>query len=120
MTQLPVCSKEHVHADAVAKAREGMLPEKEYGDLSELYKCLADATRIRILHALEQRELCVCDVAQLLGMTKSAVSHQLRLLRMADLVRPRRDGQTVYYSLSDDHVRVLIDIGLSHIREEEK
>ena len=118
MAQAPVCSGEHMHADALESARRGRLPDGEYEELSELYKCLADTTRVRILHAVEARELCVCDIAVLLGMTKSAVSHQLRILRMADLVRPRRDGQTVYYAVSDDHVRTLIDIGLSPIREE--
>ena len=71
----------------------------------------------RLLHALEMHELCVCDLAALLGVTKSAVSHQLKTLRLANLVKPRRDGQVVYYSLADDHVRAILNMGFEHIRE---
>ena len=82
-----------------------------------LFKLFGDATRIQILHALESKEMCVCDLAVLLGVTKSAVSHQLQALRLANLVKFRRDGQIVYYSLADEHVKQIIDIGMEHLYE---
>ena len=85
--------------------------------LAELYKVLGDSTRIRILYALFEADLCVCDIAALLGMTQSAISHQLRALKNVRLVRSRREGKTVYYSLADSHVRTMIDQGLEHVLE---
>lgn len=115
-----VCTLECVHEDVCGRVSGAMTDIGEYTALAELYKCFADTTRVRILHALDISELCVCDIARVLGMTKSAVSHQLKLLRLADLVRYRREGQTVYYSLADEHVRTLLDMGLEHIREDGK
>ena len=117
MNRTPVCETESVHGSAVEAARKGMLDEEEYLDLSDVFKLFGDPTRLMILHALEQQELCVCDIAALLDLTKSAVSHQLKGLRIANLVKYRRDGQNVYYSLADGHVRAIIEIGLEHLHE---
>lgn len=84
-------------------------------DLSELFKVFGDATRIKILSALLDSEMCVCDISEMLGMGQSAVSHQLRILRSAGLVRPRREGKTVFYSLDDEHIELIYNIGLTHI-----
>lgn len=86
-------------------------------DLAELYRVFGDSTRIRILYALFESEMCVCDIAQVLGMSISAISHQLRVLKQARLVKYRREGKTVFYSLSDDHVRSIIDQGIGHVEE---
>ncbi len=91
--------------------------EDELCDLAELFKVFGDSTRIRILFALFRSEICVCDLAELLQMTQSAVSHQLRILKQARLVKSRREGKQVYYFLADDHVRTIIDQGLDHIQE---
>ena len=112
-----LCEGEVIHEDAVAEVRAGMSGAEEYIRLSELLRLFGDATRVKLLHALELRELCVCDLAALLGVTKSAVSHQLKALRLANLVRFRREGQVVYYSLADDHVRHILEMGFEHIRE---
>ena len=94
------------------------MPDEEMlYDLAELYKVFGDSTRIKILYALFESELCVCDIARVLSMTQSAISHQLRLLKESKLVRNRRDGKTVYYSLADDHVRTVINQGMDHILE---
>ena len=118
MNSLPICEDEQVHESAVTFCREHMLEEGEYLDLADVFKLFGDPTRLMILHALEQGELCVCDIAELLGLTKSAVSHQLKGLRIANLVKFRREGQNVYYSLADGHVRSIIEIGLEHLHEE--
>ncbi|MBE6032238.1 MAG: winged helix-turn-helix transcriptional regulator [Firmicutes bacterium] len=94
-----------------------MLPKDEYLRMAALFKLFGDGTRIQILHALEQKEMCVCDLAALLGMTKSAISHQLKGLRMANLVKFRKDAQVVYYSLADDHVKAILDTGFEHLWE---
>ena len=112
------CDCELIHEDKVNEVKSKMLSDDEYLDLSDLFKMFADSTRVRILHALEKSELCVCDLANLLNMTKSAISHQLQSLRLMNLVKFRKEGQVVYYSLKDDHVKTLIDIGFEHISEE--
>ena len=94
-----------------------MQTKDEYIELAALFKIFGDGTRVQILHALEQSEMCVCDLAVLLGVTKSAVSHQLKALRMANLVKFRREAQTVYYSLADDHVKQILDMGFDHLNE---
>lgn len=111
------CDCEVIHEDRVNEVREKMSDTTEYLKLSELYKLFGDCTRIRILHALELNELCVCDLAALLGLSKSAVSHQLKVLRLSNLVKFRREGQIIYYSLADDHVKEIINIAMEHIRE---
>ena len=91
--------------------------KEELYDLAELFRIFGDSTRIRILYVLFESEMCVCDIAQLLGMTQSAISHQLRLLKNARLVKARREGKTVFYALADDHVKTIIGQGLDHVRE---
>lgn len=117
MEQTPFCDREVIHKEAVADARTKMYEAEEYTRLASLLKLLGDPTRAKLLHALELRELCVCDLAALLGVTKSAVSHQLKMLRLANLVTFRREGQVVYYALADDHVRAILETGFEHIRE---
>lgn len=102
----------------VSSVKEKMPSDDTIYDLSELYKVFGDSTRTKILSALEISELCVCDIALCLNMTKSAVSHQLRILRTAKLVKPRKVGKVVYYSLDDDHVSQILECGLSHINEQ--
>ena len=94
-----------------------MPPDETLYDLAELFKVFGDSTRIRILYALFEAELCVCDIAQLLGLSQTAVSHQLRVLKNSKLVKFRREGKTVFYSLADDHVRRIIGQGMEHIEE---
>ena len=86
-------------------------------ELADLFRVFGDSTRIRILYVLFEAEMCVCDIAALLGMTQSAISHQLRALKNARLVKARREGKTVFYSLADDHVKTIIDQGLEHVAE---
>lgn len=107
----------HVHEDIVHRVNEIMPCEEELFDLSELFKIFGDSTRIRILYVLFESEMCVCGIAELLGMTQSAISHQLQVLKKAKLVRYRREGKTIFYSLSDDHVRTILGQGMEHITE---
>lgn len=111
------CDCDVIHEEVVNDVREKMQSEKDYVRLSSLYKMFGDPTRMKILHALLHSEMCVCDLAVLLGITKSAVSHQLKALRMANLVQYRKVGQIVYYSLADDHVKLIINMGMEHIYE---
>ena len=107
----------HAHKETVDKVNSDMPDEELLYDLAELYKVFGDGTRIRILYVLFEAEMCVCDIAQVLSMTTSAISHQLKVLKQAHLVKYRREGKTVFYSLSDDHVRSILDQGLEHISE---
>ena len=107
----------HVHDQVVEKVKETLPPDEVLGPLSELFKIFGDATRIRILMVLFQSEVCVYDLAKLLNMTQSAISHQLRLLKQARLVTSRREGKIVFYSLADSHVRTMLNQGMEHIRE---
>ncbi len=111
------CDCDVIHEEVVSEIREKMLPKKEYLELAALFKLFGDGTRTQILHALAQGEMCVCDLAVLLGLTKSAVSHQLKALRLANLVKFRREAQIVFYSLADDHVKDILHIGLTHLHE---
>ncbi len=113
----PSCDCEVIHDETVSEVRELMRSKDDYLQLASLFKMFGDGTRIQILHALEQKEMCVCDLAVLLGVTKSAVSHQLKALRLANLVKFRREAQIIYYSLADDHVKEIIDLGLEHLDE---
>ncbi len=117
MKQSFSCDCDVIHEDIVNAVREKMQPKEEYLKLASLFKMFGDGTRIQILHALEQDEMCVCDLAVLLGVTKSAVSHQLKALRLANLVKFRREAQIVYYSLADDHVKEILDKGFTHLYE---
>ena len=107
----------HAHKETVDKVNSDTPDEELLYDLAELYKVFGDSTRIRILYVLFEAEMCVCDIAQVLSMTTSAISHQLKVLKQAHLVKYRREGKTVFYSLSDDHVRSILDQGLEHISE---
>ena len=111
------CEFMHVHDEIVAKVEKSMPSEDTLYDLTELFRIFADSTRVRILYVLFVAEMCVCDIAKLLGMTQSAISHQLRALKNAKLVKSRRDGKTVFYSLADDHVRAIMEMGLEHVEE---
>ena len=111
------CDTEHVHTSAVERVRESIPDEDTLYDLTELFRIFGDSTRVRILYALWTTELCVCDIAAVLGISQSAVSHQLRALKNVRLVKARRDGRTVYYSLDDSHVQTMIGQGLEHVRE---
>ena len=111
------CQCEIIHEDTVKEVAEKLSGKDEYISLASLFKMFGDGKRAKMLHALELHEMCVCDLAALLGITKSAVSHQLKALKLANLVKFRREGQIVYYSLADDHVKTIIDIGFDHLRE---
>ncbi|SFR69345.1 ArsR/SmtB family transcription factor [Anaeromicropila populeti] len=106
-----------VHPDIVENVFSKMPEEENLYDLAELFKVFGDSTRIKILYVLFEQEMCVCDIAQILNMTQSAISHQLRVLKQNRLVKYRREGKTVIYSLSDDHVRTIMDQGMEHISE---
>ncbi|MDD3899593.1 MAG: metalloregulator ArsR/SmtB family transcription factor [Syntrophomonadaceae bacterium] len=116
-TELPSCSSNVVHEEIVARVKEEMPREESLYDLAELFKVFGDTTRVKILYALFAAEMCVCDIAALLNMSQSAISHQLRVLKQARLVKFRRQGKVVYYSLDDDHVKQIFDQGLTHINE---
>lgn len=111
------CSCNIIHEDVVNEVRLKMPEEVNLYDLAELFKVFGDSTRIRILWALTEAEMCVCDIAALLNMTQSAISHQLRVLKQTRLVKHRKDGKIVYYSLDDEHIRHIFDQGLIHINE---
>ncbi|MBQ7828555.1 MAG: helix-turn-helix transcriptional regulator [Clostridia bacterium] len=108
---------ECVHGDVVNETLEKMPPDEELYDLAELFKVFGDSTRIRILYALFESELCVGDIAELLRLSQTAVSHQLRVLKSNKLVKFRRDGKAVFYSLADDHVCRILNQGLEHVEE---
>ncbi len=112
-----ICDCEVIHADIVEKVKKNMPEESVLYDLSDFFKVLGDSTRVKILWALDEHEMCVCDLAALLNMTKSAISHQLRSLKQANLVKFRRKGKIVFYSLADDHVKQIYEMGLEHIKE---
>ena len=111
------CDFIHAHEEIVEKVRQELPDEDTLYDLSELFRIFGDSTRIRILYVLFEAEMCVCDIAALLGMTQSAISHQLRALKNARLVKARREGKTVFYSLADDHVKTIVFQGLEHVTE---
>ena len=114
----PVCCETvEVHEDLLRIVEQTMPEETELYDLADLFKVFADSTRIRILFVLFESEVCVCDLAKVLNMTQSAVSHQLRILKQNKLVKNRREGKSIFYSLADDHVRTIISMGREHILE---
>ncbi len=112
-----MCEFSHVHEDVVKVVRENMPDEDTLFDLAEVFKIFGDSTRIKILYVLFETELCVCDIAQLLNMNQSAISHQLRILKQAKLVQSRREGKSIFYSLSDKHVWTILNQGMEHITE---
>jgi ArsR family transcriptional regulator len=111
------CDCSVIHEETVRRVRESLPDEGGLYELADLFKVFSDSTRIRILAALAESELCVCDVAYLLDLTQSAVSHQLRTLKQTKLVRSRREGRIVFYSLADGHVKSILALGLSHVTE---
>jgi len=114
---VPCCGEEQVHTDAVEQVRALLPPDEQLYDLAELFKIFGDSTRVKILYALLESELCVCDLAQLMDVTQSAVSHQLRVLKNSKLVKFRREGKTIYYSLADAHVVSILNQGMEHVME---
>ena len=112
------CETRELHEDLLHIVSEKLPQEEELYDLAELFKVFGDATRIRILYVLFEAEVCVCDLAEALNMTQSAISHQLRILKQNKLVKSRREGKSVFYSLADGHVRTIIDQGREHIEED--
>ena len=111
------CRVRVIHLDRVEQARRDTVSEKEIDRMSSIYKILGDPSRLKIVMALKNVEMCVCDLAAFLGLTESAVSHQLRRFRDLALVKSRREGQVIYYSLDDEHVAQLLNIGLEHVTE---
>ena len=112
-----VCDVDVIHADVVAEVRDAMPGEDIVFDVADFFKVLGDSTRVGILSALRLHEMCVCDLAVLLNMTKSAISHQLRTLRHTKLVKFRREGKNVFYSLNDQHINDILEIAAEHLRE---
>ncbi|MEG1404327.1 MAG: metalloregulator ArsR/SmtB family transcription factor [Oscillospiraceae bacterium] len=111
-------AKIHNHNERVCMVRESLPQDETLFNLADLFKLFGDTTRIKILYALSESELCVCAIAELLSMTQSAISHQLKALKDGKLVKGRREGKEMYYALADDHVRQIIDCGYEHIMEE--
>ena len=114
------CEFKHIHQDIIETVRENMPEEDMLVDLAELFKVLGDQTRIKIIFILFKEEMCVCDIADLLDMTHSSISHQLRVLKQARLVKFRKEGKTVFYSLDDCHISQIFSCGLEHIEERYK
>lgn len=112
-----ICEEVHVHEDVVTRIKDELLTSDQYNELSTLFKMFADPTRLKILSLLFREELCVCDISCLLEMTQSAVSHQLSVLRQNRLIKYRRDGKNIYYSLDDEHIQLIYNAGLSHVLE---
>ena len=112
------CEETEVHEDAVEQVRSQLPQDEVLYDLAELFKIFGDSTRVKILYALLESELCVCDIAKLMDLSQSAVSHQLRVLKASKLVKFRREGKTIYYSLADNHVVSILNQGMEHIEEE--
>jgi DNA-binding transcriptional ArsR family regulator len=106
-----------IHNDAVVKSKKHMLDDEVLLDLADFFKMFSDSTRVKIINSLLHTELCVCDIAFILGMTKSAISHQLHSLRASKLVKSRRDGKVIFYSLDDSHIKTIISKGIEHVSE---
>lgn len=118
MEFLDKCDCKHVHKESVDLVRKFIINDDEAYRLSEFFKVFSDNNRIKIMNALINCELCVCDLAEIMNMSQSATSHQLKVLRQAKLVKPRREGKTIFYSLDDEHIKDILVEGLEHIREE--
>ncbi len=112
-----VCETVYVHEDTIKEVQEEILNEPLNDKISRFFKAISDPTRMKILYALKRHELCVCDISVILDMTQSAISHQLKTLRDVDLVRTRRDGKTIFYRLADDHVHLIFDQAIKHLKE---
>ena len=116
-TEVECCDIFQIHEELVKKAEENILDEDRLKELAEFFKVFANTTRLRILRVLFQSEMGVCDLADVLGMTQSAISHQLRILKQMKLVKNRREGKTVFYSLADGHIQTIMNQGMEHIME---
>ena len=116
MSDKMICSEKHIH-EYTLRINQDLIDFKNFNKMSELFKIFGDPTRLKILFVLFEKEVCVCDIANIVGMQQSAVSHQLRVLKQANLVKYRRDGKTIYYSLSDDHVKTIFAQAKEHIEE---
>ena len=117
MKAIETCDSEVIHEDTVKKVKATFPKDELLFDLADFYKIFGDTTRVKILYALDKSELCVCDISVLLGMSVSAVSHQLKTLRDSNLVKTKREGKVVYYSLADDHVKSILECGIEHLEE---
>ena len=115
--EIECCETSEVHEELLKIVREKLPADEQLYDLAELFKVFGDSTRIRILFVLFESEVCVCDLAAALNMTVSAVSHQLKILKQNKLIKSRREGRSVFYSLADDHVRTIVSQGMEHIEE---
>ena len=115
--EIECCEVTEVHEELLRAVTAGMPPEEQLSALAELFKVFGDYTRIRILYLLFESEVCVCDIAEALSMTQPAISHQLKILKQAGLVKNRREGKSVFYSLADGHVRTIIAQGMEHVAE---
>lgn len=115
---IEICENKEIHADLLKQVRDTLPEEDRLYDLAELFKTFGDSTRIRILFVLFEAEVCVCDIAEALHMTQSAISHQLRILKQSKLIKSRREGKSIFYSLADDHVKTIIAQGMEHILED--
>lgn len=113
----PACDLMFVHEDKIGHVLQALPNDEQLYDLADLFRMFGDTTRVKILYVLFESELCVCDIAKLLHLSQSAVSHQLRVLKDAKLVRFRREGKTVFYTLDDDHVRTILSLGMEHVCE---
>ena len=109
-----------IHQEVVDRVRDVMPNDDTLLDLADAFKLFSDSTRLKILYALMEAEMCVCDISVLLGMTKSSVSHQLRVLKQSNLVKYRKAGRVIYYSLADEHVRTICQMGMAHVLEEDE
>ena len=111
------CETKHIHLDTVKEVQKNMIKDNQLEKVSQLFKIISDPTRIKMLYVLEKHELCVCDISVILNMTQSAISHQLKTLKDANLVKNRRDGKTIFYQLADEHVHLIFNQALTHINE---
>ncbi len=116
-SEIEVCQGNNVHQDVVNQVTQQLPDEELVKDIAEFFKILGDPTRIRIINILFIKEMCVCDISEIMGMNQSAISHQLKTLKQANLVKYRKEGKSVYYSLSDEHVIQIFDQGMIHIKE---
>lgn len=114
-----ICDCNVIHQDSVNKILKQMLSDNLFYKISDFYKILGDTTRIKILYALDKNEMCVCDIANVLSMSKSSISHQLGTLRRSGIVKCRKEGKEVYYMLDDEHVKKVIELGIEHIQHRE-
>lgn len=117
MKDIDVCCSNELHTEVVDSVRSKMPDTEMLYELAELFKVFGDTTRVKILYSLFEQEMCVCDISALLNMTQSAISHQLRVLKQARLVKFRREGKVIYYSLDDEHIKHIFNEGLNHVLE---